>query len=239
MVWMVLAVGCAHEPPVIPRTLPIPQEQTSPTQSREAHTLREELASARIAMAKQAATLESLKKAVTHLRQRETELVQQVKHLEDQLAKSRQEAATAHQQKTELEARAQAIPQLMNQLAEFRATQSEMQQTLATLTDVADELTWNQVQTNKGAMDQGFQSGSASVRIRVQPGDTLWEIARSYGLSVPELKRANGLTTNTIHVGQALLVPAKPENQDRFRAEVQTSDPEGVAGKAPSITQHP
>ena len=40
----------------------------------------------------------------------------------------------------------------------------------------------------------------------VQKGDTLYSIARRYGISVEELKRLNNLVNNTITVGQKLLV---------------------------------
>lgn len=40
----------------------------------------------------------------------------------------------------------------------------------------------------------------------VKSGDTLWTIAKNYGLSVQELKDLNGLTSNTLSVGQKLIV---------------------------------
>ncbi|HRT31566.1 MAG TPA: LysM peptidoglycan-binding domain-containing protein, partial [Anaerolineae bacterium] len=42
----------------------------------------------------------------------------------------------------------------------------------------------------------------------VQPGDTLYAIARRYGISVNALAAANGLTTRSwIYVGQSLTLP--------------------------------
>lgn len=40
----------------------------------------------------------------------------------------------------------------------------------------------------------------------VKKGDTLWSIARSFGLTVNELKEINNLTSNNLTVGQTLLV---------------------------------
>jgi hypothetical protein len=41
----------------------------------------------------------------------------------------------------------------------------------------------------------------------VQRGDSLWEIARSHGMSVDELKAANGIDDNRIYAGQVIDVP--------------------------------
>ena len=46
----------------------------------------------------------------------------------------------------------------------------------------------------------------------VEKGDTLYEIASIYGISVKELKDLNNLTSNNIYVGQQLVVPAKDIN---------------------------
>ena len=44
----------------------------------------------------------------------------------------------------------------------------------------------------------------------VKPGDTLWGIAKTYlgsGLKYPQIKKANNLTSDTIYVGQKLIIP--------------------------------
>ena len=41
----------------------------------------------------------------------------------------------------------------------------------------------------------------------VKAGDSLYSIAKKYGISVDELKKANGLTANTLTVGQELVIP--------------------------------
>jgi N-acetylmuramoyl-L-alanine amidase len=43
----------------------------------------------------------------------------------------------------------------------------------------------------------------------VQDGDTLTSIAARYGLSVQDLQDANGLTGETIQVGQRITIPAR------------------------------
>ena len=44
----------------------------------------------------------------------------------------------------------------------------------------------------------------------VKRGDSLWQISRNYGLTVPELIEINNLSNLTLQIGQKLLVP-KPQ----------------------------
>ncbi|MDR1190341.1 MAG: LysM peptidoglycan-binding domain-containing protein [Verrucomicrobiales bacterium] len=41
----------------------------------------------------------------------------------------------------------------------------------------------------------------------VQAGDTLWRVAHQHNVTVSNLKLANGLTGDTIHIGQVLRIP--------------------------------
>jgi LysM repeat protein len=46
----------------------------------------------------------------------------------------------------------------------------------------------------------------------VQPGDSLWSVAKKFNITVEELKAANNLTTNLLSVGQILKIPTvQPE----------------------------
>lgn len=48
---------------------------------------------------------------------------------------------------------------------------------------------------------------SARATYTVKSGDTLYVIARQFGVTLAALKDFNGLTSNTIHVGQVLRIP--------------------------------
>ncbi len=43
----------------------------------------------------------------------------------------------------------------------------------------------------------------------VSKGDTLWSIARKFGISVNDLKSANNLSTNSLSIGQSLFIPGQ------------------------------
>lgn len=45
------------------------------------------------------------------------------------------------------------------------------------------------------------------VRYTVKRGDSLWIIARNYGISVDELKQANNMSSTRIFAGQVLMIP--------------------------------
>ena|SRR5437588_563350 len=54
----------------------------------------------------------------------------------------------------------------------------------------------------------GIISGEASLPFYVvQPGDSLWDIAQRFGVSVETLRSLNHLTGNTIYPGQIIYLP--------------------------------
>lgn len=58
----------------------------------------------------------------------------------------------------------------------------------------------------------------------VKKGDSLWLIANKYGTTVDELKNANDLKSNTLSIGQTLIIPEKKEDTNKISYVVKKGD---------------
>ena len=58
----------------------------------------------------------------------------------------------------------------------------------------------------------------------VKKGDSLWLIANKYGTTVDELKNANNLKSNTLSIGQTLIIPEKKESTSKISYIVKKGD---------------
>src|SRR5512139_1814302 len=63
-----------------------------------------------------------------------------------------------------------------------------------------------------------YRKGWAEERYVVKPGDTLSVIAKSFGVSIDTLKKANRLVKDTIRDGQVLVIPTRSSNQQLAQA---------------------
>ena len=69
------------------------------------------------------------------------------------------------------------------------------------------------VTTRDHAADNADHEGTTTTGPQthvVQAGDTLFSMARRYGVTVEAIQQANHLTGDAIAVGQQLIVPAAP-----------------------------
>lgn len=53
------------------------------------------------------------------------------------------------------------------------------------------------------------ETPSPAGTVDVRPGDTLYRIARAHNVSIAALMQANGLSSESIKVGQRLTIPAR------------------------------
>lgn len=58
----------------------------------------------------------------------------------------------------------------------------------------------------------------------VKSGDTLWSIAKKFGIPVDELKKENNLTSNSLKIGQKLVIPSEKETTSKNVYTVQSGD---------------
>lgn len=58
----------------------------------------------------------------------------------------------------------------------------------------------------------------------VEKGDTLYGIARKFGVSVDELKKLNNLSNNNLAIGEILTIPSANDNQNTIIYTVQKGD---------------
>ena len=81
----------------------------------------------------------------------------------------------------------------------------------------------------KAPVVQPSRSGEAPEAgiYRVKAGDSLYEIAGRFGVSVNALKAVNGLEGSTLRVGQKLVIPATAKKQPS-RADEQPAGSEGA-----------
>lgn len=83
--------------------------------------------------------------------------------------------------------------------------------------------------TSGGAVSEGTS-------YTVVKGDTLTGIARKFGVTVPEIRKANGLKTDSIAAGKKLKIPASAKPATTTTAPVGTATP-GIAGTTTTVPQ--
>lgn len=73
----------------------------------------------------------------------------------------------------------------------------------------------NNLNSNKLSIGQKLKLSSDTISddsYVVKAGDTLYAIAKKYGVSVDELKKHNNLTSNSLSIGQVLKIPSNVSN---------------------------
>ncbi|EAS50067.1 putative peptidoglycan-binding peptidase, M23/M37 family [Aurantimonas manganoxydans SI85-9A1] len=79
---------------------------------------------------------------------------------------------------------------------------------------------------SSAATSQPTRSAAASGSVKVESGDSLLGIARRTGVSVADIKRANGMSDDTIRIGQTLSLPAGASAPTRVASAEPKAAPE-------------
>lgn len=141
---------------------------------------------------------------------------------------------------------------VVNKASEEGATQHtvESQETLFSISkeynvSIAELREWNNVSTNNlevgqeltiypssstGQTDQSLMVDNdtqSNTYYVVKSGDSLYKIANEHDMTVDELKQLNGLTSNSLHVGQRLTVRSNSDSAPPSVAQSIESSPQG------------
>ncbi len=149
------------------------------------------------------ADIQRLNQLLANLDQSEQQANIRIANLESQVSalqknlgiKSNQYAALVRKLELERAAREKSNKALLNQVS------SEIEKT-------ADHFSKNQKKLAEAIAKSGSRGGTAGTYV-VKKGDSLSLIASAVGVKVSRLKAVNGLKSDTIRIGQKLVIPAK------------------------------
>ncbi len=195
----------------------------------EAENMRAELASLKILMAKQAGEIRSLRQRSQSVYNREQDQGTELQQVRSQLLSSEAEREKLRKHNMVLESQVVSMPDTSQLISDLQSLQGSFQQVMGNMKGLASDmklikqemqiptktLTPQQTKLTTSTLTGGFaethaathpQDLDAKGRIIIQDGDTLFELAQSYGTSVQQLKMWNNLTSDLILTGFPLKV---------------------------------
>ena len=195
----------------------------------EAENMRAELASLKILMAKQAGEIRSLRQRSQSVYNREQDQGTELQQVRSQLLSSEAEREKLRKHNVVLESQVVSMPDTSQLVSDLQSLQGSFQQVMGNMKGLASDmklikqemqiptktLTPQQTKLKTSTLTGGFTETQAAThpqdldekgRIIIQDGDTLFELAQSYGTSVQQLKMWNNLTSDLILTGFPLKV---------------------------------
>jgi LysM repeat protein len=140
--------------------------------------------------------LSKLRADVDALQANQQQIQQDIKQLQAQLAEARQSGPSASVNDLQaLEARVKALDAARE--ADKKAIVDQLAKELAAMSG-----------SRGAAATQSSGAGNGN-EYTVQKGDTLTLIAKNNGVTVAELRKANNLSSDSLKVGQKLVIPSK------------------------------
>ncbi len=220
--------GCAFFQKTDEVEVEIPQEKNMENyevlvkESRaEAERLRSELATIKIAAAKNNGIFKPTQGATYNPSAQEEKFASEIQKLQAENLKLGEERDQLRHQNVQLQARSEALPGMRQLVMDIKALQTAVHQLVQKMETLSADIV--QVKQEMALKEQTLQAippkltklptldpsedSPERATITVEYGDTLWEIARTHGISVKKLKEMNGLVTDSIFVDQQLEVP--------------------------------
>ncbi len=221
----------------------------------EAENMRAELASLKILMAKQAGEIRSLRQRSQSVYDREQDHGTELQQVRSQLLSSEAEREKLRKHTMVLESQVVSMPDTSQLISDLQSLQGSFQQIMGSMKGLASDmklikqemnisaqpLAPQQTKMTTSSLRGGFtgaatpnstRSIDAKGRIIIQDGDTLFELAQSYGTSVQQLKIWNNLTSDLILSGFPLKVSEPSKVTERPLRQVNTPTNNAVP-KAP------
>lgn len=184
---------------------------------KELHALRAEVASTRIAAAKQEAELQELRATVVQLRQENSashqalfEAKRRLDVRETELAAVKTERNQPAQESSQSDLHDHKLAMLENTVTSLSQELAELRQTLAVAAhtpskDSAKRASAERVIPAVHVLKEGDSSKPSW--ITVQPGESLWSLARKYKTTIETLRMINGKVGDHVTVGEELRLP--------------------------------
>ena len=224
---LLLLSGCATSQPVSrPPSILLPSSQ-SPSlleeTKAEAEELRSALAAERIALAKQQAEVRAAQHELSDIRKREAMMIEEIRHFKEEIAQLKADREHMHTENAQLRGKTNDIPQLLQLMTEIRSLQTSLNSLVSDVhllkTDISTLKT--AFRNNQKTIQVNRQRSRSFVHtqksegnmLTVQPGDSLWNIARTHGISVQQLQELNNLEGTLIFPGQQLYLRMKVVQQ--------------------------
>ena len=228
---LALSLGaCVHKPTKtmkadIPIEAASPPPQTVLLQEArlESDNLRAELASLKILAAKQSGELQSLRKRSQSVHHREQNQGTQLQNIRGQLLSLQTERDQLRKQNMELEGQVASMPDTSQLVSDIQSLRGSFQQIMHSMKVLASDMRLikqeMRITTKKLKPQQtkltktlptvvltGKQTPDTKGRIIIRYGDTLWQLSRTYQVSVDQLKEWNHMTSDFIMSGFHLKV---------------------------------
>lgn len=246
---LVLALGaCVHKPAKSMKAS-IPIEAPSPPLQhmvllQEAHSdaaiLRSEVASLKILMAKQMGELQSLREQSQSVHHREQNQGLQLQNIRSQLLSAQAERDQLRKHNMELEGQVASMPDTSQLVSNIQALRGSVQQMMSSMNGLVSDMRLIKQEMHippKNLKPQQTKMATslpttaktdtltpdAQGRIVIQEGDTLWQLSRTYQISVPQLQEWNNLSSDLIMTGLRLQITDSIETRTARPDHVEAS----------------